>query len=216
MIRIRFAAFLLAFSWLVSAPALAQSNAADALREALAFGAGGANETEQRVRRQQSIEETRRRLAFQRDSELAFQIANSSFIRHFRLGDQADYSRYMYSMDFIGAYQDDPDMTLRLFADYSSSLFNVRDTKDRKLSVQPISIEPMLVDGTELFEVTFYLAGGGRKNIYWRGHGHKKKNAVLLTREELDNIAAQRLASMAASGALDPIIWRLKALSGAQ
>lgn len=182
----------------------------------LAAPAGAQGSSMERIVTQQRIQESNRRLIAQRDRDLCAQIAATPLIKHFKLGEPADYSQPLYSVDVVSAYQENPSLTLGLFGGISSSVFSLKDQQGRLVQLEPVSISVIPPESDGRYEVEFRLPSGRRTKLFRNDRAHTQKNAMWFTREELDGIASQRLAVMANSQALDPIIERLEALSQSQ
>lgn len=204
-----------ALSWglMILLGSVSTAEAQTSLKDLIDFAAGGQNDVQNQAYNAQTLAARQRVLNADSDRELAFQIANSKMIQHFKLGDPADFSEALYSMDVVAAYDDNPELTLRLLKPHGNSLFSIRDKRDELVSVYPLKISPVTTANDSAYRVEFQIMSFSKGPFFWRGERLPEKNAAVMTRQQLDDIAAMRLAEMASDGSLEAIDMRLRALA---
>lgn len=178
------------------------ANLADAILRTLQIGSGGAEETQARVMNNQQMQENRRIQQAQADRDWMAKVANTELFNDFKVGGKGEAP---YSFDVISAYNKDPQLALSLFDGYSRSLFNARDEKGRPIQVKPVAIRPVNIEGQEMFAVEVERPDGKRAPLTRGGTPAGDDNVILMTREDLNGLASQRLGTMANSGAMSAV-----------
>lgn len=171
------------------------ANLADAVLKTLQFAYSG-NDSAERELNQQAVRQNHEIELAQRDKDIATRLEGSEMAQFIKYGDPKDRTKPLMEFDVIEAYNKNPQMTMEVFGTYSDKLYEARDEKGNKINIKPVAIEPVQIEGQEMFAVKVERPDGKRAPLTRNGTPAYDDNVILMTRDELNGLATQRLLSM--------------------
>jgi hypothetical protein len=169
----------------------------------LKFAAGGEGEVQQRVLNKQTIDANQRVLDKERDKQVAGLIDGTELSQFIIKSDPSDRSKPLRSFNVVGAYDHSPEATVEFLNTVPKSLLNAQDEKGNTISVKVKGIRPVMVEDQEMFAVEVVRPDGKVAPLTRRGTSSPDDNVILMSRDDLNGLATQRVTSMMNNGAFD-------------
>lgn len=173
---------------------------ADIITNAAKFAAGGEQEVQQRAMNKQVLATNQRALDAQSDKELASIISDSEFNQFVDWNTDNDPTKPNVSFRFTEAYQKNPEIALKFLNRVPQEALKYYDESGKLKQGKIAGIRPTK-DGRIALEIE---REDGRRAPMTRGASSDPNDSlILLTPEQLDSMATNRLLKMKATGAFD-------------
>ena len=178
------------------------ANLVNAITNTLKFASGGAQETQDRIETRQGNQVRQRALDDDRDKRLGGMINGTTMQNYVRQGGEGEN---LWEFDAVGAYKENPELTMELLGSVPASALSATDEKGNKINIKPTGIRELGKgeDGQERFAIEVTRPDGKKAPLTWRGTAAPDDNVIVMTRDQLNGLASQRIVGMFNNGGFD-------------